>query len=98
MASFDILGNIALVKFPEKTTAKEKKRFALEILERQKSVSTVVEKAERFKGRLRTIKTRHLAGDKTKEVLYKENGCEFRFNIETCYFSSRLSSERLEIA
>jgi len=39
-----------------------------------------------------------VAGEKTKEVLYKENGCSFRFNIDTTYFSPRLSNERKEIA
>ena len=33
-----------------------------------------------------------------KEVLYKENGCVFRFNLDCCYFSPRLSNERIEIA
>ena len=28
---------------------------------------------------------------------YIENNCKFKFNVETCYFSSRLSNERKEI-
>jgi tRNA (guanine37-N1)-methyltransferase len=39
-----------------------------------------------------------LAGVKNKEVLYKENGCEFRFNIDDTYFSPRLANERREIS
>lgn len=35
---------------------------------------------------------------KNKEVLYKENKCVFRFNIDTTYFSPRLSNERNEIS
>ena len=44
------------------------------------------------------MKTKHLAGEKNKEVLYKENNCVFRFNLDTTYFSPRLSNERKEIA
>jgi len=49
-------------------------------------------------GRLRTPKTKFISGEKTKEALYRENGCVFRLNVDSCYFSPRLASERLEIA
>jgi len=98
MRGYDIVGNIAIVKFPWKTSAKEKKKEAEKLLKMNKSVLTVVEKINKFKGRLRTQTTRHIAGDKGKEVVYRENGCSFRFNIDTCYFSPRLSQERLEVA
>ena len=62
------------------------------------SIKTILEKKGRIKGRLRKIKTSYIAGEKTKEVLYKENNCIFRFNIDTSYFSPRLSNERKEIA
>jgi len=96
--SFDILGNIAIVKFPLKAKANEKKTFAKKLLNENNSVRTVLEKIGRFKGRLRKMQTRFVAGEKTKEVLYKENGCIFRFNIDDTYFSPRLSNERKEIA
>ncbi|HKZ34153.1 MAG TPA: methyltransferase domain-containing protein, partial [Candidatus Nanoarchaeia archaeon] len=48
--------------------------------------------------RLRKQETKWLAGEKTKEVLYRENGCVFRFNIDKTYFSPRLSNERKEIS
>lgn len=96
--SFDFLGNIAVVKFSDGIKRSEKKKFAEKILKEQKPVKTVLEKAGDFKGRLRTMKTRFLAGEKTKEVKYKENNCVFRFNIDETYFSPRLSSERKEIA
>jgi tRNA G37 N-methylase Trm5 len=44
------------------------------------------------------MQTKYIAGEKTKEVLYKENGCVFRFNIDSVYFSSRLSNERKEVS
>jgi len=96
--SFDVFGNIAIVKFPSGAKAREKKKFAEKLMKENKAIRTVVEKVGKFSGRLRKQKTKHIAGEKTKEVLYKENGCTFRFNIDDTYFSSRLSGERKEVA
>jgi tRNA (guanine37-N1)-methyltransferase len=96
--AYDILGSVAIVRFPKEFKQKEKKKFASKLLKNQKPIKTVLEKYGKIKGRLRKIQTRYLAGEKTKEVLYKENNCVFRFNIDTTYFSPRLSNERKEIA
>ena len=98
MANYDILGNIAIVKFKKGEKASEKKKFALRFLKSVGNVKTILEKSDKFSGRLRTQKTKYLIGDKTKEALYRENGCIFRLNVDTCYFSPRLASERKEIA
>lgn len=95
---FDALGNVVIAKFGLKTNAKEKKKFAEKLLKENKSITTVLEKVGKFSGRLRKQKTRWVAGEKTKEALYRENGCSFRFNVDSTYFSSRLSNERNEIA
>lgn len=96
--AYSTLGRTALVNFPNETKKSEKIKFAKEILEKNKSISTVLEKSGMFKGRLRKQETNYLAGIKTKEVIYKENGCEFRFNVDSTYFSPRLSNERIQIA
>jgi len=96
--SYDLLGNIALVRFPEDFKQKDKKKFAEKILEEQKGIRTVLEKVGKIHGRLRKLSTKFVAGENTKEVLYRENGCSFRFNIDKTYFSPRLSNERKEIA
>jgi len=96
--AYDILGNIAIVNFPRGFKVIQKKKFAQKILKDNKSVKTILEKVGRVKGRLRKISTKYVAGEKTKEVLYKENNCVFRFNIDSTYFSPRLSNERKEIA
>jgi len=92
----DIFGNIALLKFDRKTKIRDKKNFASKFL--NSSVKTVLEKTGKFKGRLRKQTTKFLKGQNTKEVLYRENSCVFRFNIDSCYFSPRLATERKEIA
>ncbi len=98
MRGVDVLGNIAILKFDRKTRAGEKKKIAKVFLAQHKGVRTVRDYSDKFSGRLRTLKTKWLAGEKTTEALYKENGCAFRLNIDTCYFSPRLSSERKNIA
>lgn len=98
MSNYDVIGNIAIIKFPKGEKAAAKKRFALRFLKEHKNVSTVLEKSNKFSGRLRTQKTKFIAGDKTKEALYRENDCNFRLNVDGSYFSPRLSSERKEIA
>ncbi|HTY44243.1 MAG TPA: hypothetical protein VMC80_03295, partial [Patescibacteria group bacterium] len=96
--SYDVLGNIAIVKFSEDIKQADRKKFAKKILKENKGIKTVLEKTGKFKGRLRKMQTRYVLGEKTKETLYKENGCVFRFNTDETYFSPRLSNERKEIA
>ncbi len=98
MRGIDFIGNIALVKFSRETKSAEKKKFAQDILAQNHQVTTVLEKSDKIKGRLRTPTSKYVAGVKTKEALYKENGCQFRLNIDTCYFSPRLANERHEMA
>jgi len=94
----DIVGNIAILKFDRHTKHTQKKKFAEKFLKEHRNVRTILDYGGKFSGRLRTHKTKWIAGEKTKEALYKENACVFRFNVDTCYFSSRLSSERKELA
>jgi len=100
MASYDILGNIALIKGEvngRKKTRSEKLKQAKELLERP-SIKTVLEKVGNVKGRLRTINVRHVLGERNLIAKHRENECVFKFNVGTCYFSGRLSNERKEIA
>jgi tRNA (guanine37-N1)-methyltransferase len=98
MRAYDIFGNLAVMKFDRSVKLKDKKKAAEKILKSNKSIKTVLEKTGKFKGRLRLMQTKHLAGEKTKDSLYKENNCVFRFHIDETYFSPRLSNERKQIA
>jgi len=66
-APFDVLGNIALVKFSRGTKIKAKKKFAQNLLKGYNSVKTILEKTRGFQGRLRKQQTKWIAGEKTKE-------------------------------
>lgn len=98
--SYDVIGDIVILKFHEDDKRKlvERKRIAKRLIEEKPAIKCVFEKTDRIKGRLRTLKLRYLAGENRKETIHRENGCRFKLNIEKCYFSPRLSGERLEIA
>jgi len=98
MANYDVIGNVVVVKFKKGDKVVVKKKWAKDFLKKHGSVRTVLEKSGKFSGRLRTQTTKWIAGEKTKEALHRENGCEFRLNVDTCYFSPRLSSDRLAVA
>ncbi len=98
MKGLDIIGNIAIVKFDRESKLSDKKRLGGGLLKENKSLTTILEKSGKFKGRLRKLKTKYIAGLDSREALYKENACVFRLNVDACYFSPRLSGERLEIA
>ncbi len=98
MANYDIIGNIAILKFPDETKKEAKKKLADEFLREHGSVKTVLEKADKVHGRLRTIDTNFLAGEKNLVADYRESNCRFKLNVETCYFSPRLANERIEVA
>lgn len=94
----DIVGTIAILKFKRTTPWLIKKIRAILFLRNHKNITTVLEKTEKISGVLRKQKTKYLAGIKTKETIYKENNCIFKYNIDETYFSPRLSNERKIIA
>ncbi|NPE26520.1 hypothetical protein HNV12_00780 [Methanococcoides sp. SA1] len=94
----DIIGNIAILKFKRTTPWLIKKLKAYKFLKSHKNITTVVEKTNKFSGQLRIPETKYLAGEKTTIAHYKENNCQFKFDINKSYFSPRLSNERKVIA
>lgn len=95
--SFDSVGSIAVIEIPEELE-KYEKIIAETLINSIKNIKTVLKKSGVRSGRFRRIKLRWLAGKRTKKTEHKENRCLIRLNCETCYFSPRLSHERLRIA
>lgn len=93
-SSFDVIGSIVIL--PLET--KHARLVAKALLSKHKNIKTVVIKAGKVKGRLRKRKVKFLAGVNNKETTHKESGCLIKLNIGDCYFSPRLSNERLQIA
>jgi tRNA (guanine37-N1)-methyltransferase len=96
-SGIDVIGDIAIVKLRPGTEGKEA-GFAEAILSEMKSVRCVYGQEGGIEGDFRLRKLRHLAGEERTTTLHKENGIRLKLDVETCYFSPRLSTERLRIA
>tara|TARA_Y100000034_G_C6870901_1_gene397612 strand:- start:131 stop:937 length:807 start_codon:yes stop_codon:yes gene_type:complete len=97
-SSYSIVGSIAIfAHFPEELKTKEK-LIANTLLKLNKNIETVAKKTKQYSGKYRTPKIKIIAGKKTKVTTYKENEIILKLNVETCYFSPRLSNERLRIS
>ncbi len=92
----DIIGTIAILEIPAELV-KHEKLIAEILLKINPMIKTVLKKAASHEGTFRTQKMSYLAGEKTKETIYKENNVRLKLNVETVYFSIRLSNERKRI-
>jgi tRNA (guanine37-N1)-methyltransferase len=93
----DVVGEIAIVRL-ERFSQKEKKRIGEALLAGLSNVRSVYEQVGGIEGDLRLRKVRHLAGARKTLTVHRENGCNYRVDVARCFFSPRLSTERLRIA
>lgn len=93
----DVVGDIAIVRFtgPARTPMK---RLAKALLGEVPNVRCVFQQEGGVEGEYRLRRLRHLAGEKRTLTLHRENGCSFKVDVRRCYFSPRLSTERLRVA
>ncbi|MBI4017258.1 MAG: class I SAM-dependent methyltransferase family protein [Candidatus Aenigmarchaeota archaeon] len=96
-ASFDIIGSIAIIEVPRELIKKQK-IIAAAVLSLNPYIKTVAKKSGGHTGTYRRQKLVILAGEKTKVTEHKESGLRMKLNVETCYFSPRLVTERMRIA
>jgi tRNA (guanine37-N1)-methyltransferase len=92
-----VVGDIAIVKLRPGAEGREEE-LAKAILDEMKSVKCVYGQEGGIEGDFRLRKLRHIGGEARTETLHKENGIRLKLDVETCYFSPRLSTERLRIA
>lgn len=95
--AMDIIGDIAIIELPELNN-KEYSIIGNAVMQAHRQVKVVCKKAGFHEGEYRTRKLEVIAGEKRKETTYLENGVRLKVNVETCYFSPRLSNERIRIA
>jgi len=96
-SSFDVVGSIAIMEIPSELKKKEK-IIAETMIQLFKPLKTVVKKSGIHYGKYRRQKLTVIAGEKTKIAEYKESAVQMKMDLEKCYFSSRLGTERLRIA
>jgi tRNA (guanine37-N1)-methyltransferase len=95
--SFDIVGDIAVIKIPDALLDK-KFIIAKAIIDNMKSVKTILRQETPVSGDHRTRELEHLLGEDKTMTLYKEHGRIFKVDLAKVYFSPRLSTERIRIA
>jgi tRNA (guanine37-N1)-methyltransferase len=93
----DVVGDLAIVRL-EEFRPKEKKKIGEAMLGELSNVKGIFEQVGGVEGELRLRKVKHLAGAKRTLTVHRENGCQFKVDIARCFFSPRLSTERLRIA
>ncbi|MEM3565578.1 MAG: class I SAM-dependent methyltransferase family protein [Candidatus Bathyarchaeia archaeon] len=95
--SYDIIGNIAIIRLTEKSR-KYSQIIAETIMKAHKNIRTVLAQTSPVHGDYRLRRLEHIAGEKRTTTVHKESGCLFSVDIDKCYFSPRLSYERMRIA
>ncbi len=95
--SFDVIGDIAIIELPS-ALAKRTKIIGNAIMESLHNVKVVAVEQGAHTGKYRRQKLKVIAGEKRLETVHKESGTVLGLNVETCYFSPRLGTERLRIA
>ncbi len=92
-----MIGDIAIVRLAE-FSPREKKKVAAALLDEMKTVRVVMEQEGGIEGEYRLRRLVHLAGEVRTLTVHRENGCLYKVDVAKCYFSPRLSTERLKIA
>lgn len=95
--SYDIVGDIAIIRLP-KASKKRGQNVAKAVMSVHKNVRTVLAQTGAVCGDFRLRKLEYLAGENETVTLHRESGCLFSVDVEKCYFSPRLSHERMRVA
>jgi len=94
--SFDVIGDIAVLKIPEELLA-HRREIADAILAWNTKVR-VVAQDRGVGGELRVRKLEILAGENRTTTVHVEYGLRYRVDVSRAYFSPRLATERRRIA
>ena len=95
-SSFDIVGSILILDI-RPGLEKYEKQIAEALLQTNKAIRTILKKSGIHEGEFRTQKLKYIAGERTKETIYRENNVRLKLDVEKVYFSPRLSTERKRI-
>jgi len=94
--AFDIVGDIAVVKIPEKILPK-KQLIGQALMQVHHHVRTVLNQTTPVRGEFRTRELEVIAGEPRTETTHREGGCSFKVDLAKVYFSPRLATERLRV-
>jgi tRNA (guanine37-N1)-methyltransferase len=92
--SFDVIGDIAIIRLPS-TSQANAIIVAKAIMSCHRNVKTVLLQASPVSGDLRLRRLVHVAGANKTSTVHREFSCSFSVDVAKCYFSPRLSHERM---
>lgn len=95
--SFDVIGDVAIIEVPYGLKHKTK-LIAQTLHTLLPKLRTIAVKEGGHRGKHRTQNLRVIVGDKNVETTHKENGVILHLNVQTCYYSPRMGTERMRIA
>lgn len=95
--SYDIVGDIAIIRLTE-PSRQYCHNIAEAIMSVHKNVKTVLAQVGPVHGDFGIRKLGCIAGEKRTNTTHMESGCLFSVDVEQCYFSPRLSFERMRVA
>ncbi len=95
--SYDIVGDIAIIRVSEPLKQRSK-IIAEAVMQTHKRIRAVWRQTSPVSGDFRLRGLKFVLGKRKTETLHKEHGCIFKVDLEKCYFSPRLSYERMRIA
>jgi tRNA (guanine37-N1)-methyltransferase len=96
-SSFDVVGDIAIIRMPS-SSPMNAEAAANAVMSIHRNVKTVLLQASPVAGTLRLRRLTHVAGENRTHTVHREFGCVFAVDVAKCYFSPRLSHERMRIA
>jgi tRNA (guanine37-N1)-methyltransferase len=95
-SSFDIVGDLVVIKIPAALAAHEKE-IARAILDAHPNLRAVFSD-EGVEGELRIRSLRCLAGEDRTRTIHSEYGAKFHVDLAAAYFSPRLANEHMRVA
>jgi len=95
--SYDIIGDITVIRVPE-ALQQHSEIIAKAVMQTYKRVRSVWRQVGPVSGDLRLRELEWMAGERRTETVHREHGCVFKVDFRRCYFSPRLSYERMRIA
>jgi tRNA (guanine37-N1)-methyltransferase len=95
--SYDIIGDIAVIKVPDNDVENAKKAADGIMKLYSCKIKAVFMQISAVQGDFRVRQLKFLAGENRTVTVYKEYGCLFKVDIERCYLSPRLLFEHKRI-
>jgi tRNA (guanine37-N1)-methyltransferase len=96
--SYDLVGDIAVIKTPSDDVVDAKKAAELILSIYPRRVKAVFMQVSAVCGDFRVRQLKFLAGENRTVTVYKEHGCLFKVDVERCYLSPRLLFEHKRVA